>query len=125
MLAKLMTDIKDPYRNDIFEDESGHRVAVKRLYTPNAMGVSYVEYKSFFDSSLRFMPKEQFMEVFHWVDNFGSTDTFVRVDEVVEAPKKADKEAPKEEVPAKPADEANANGDDDHQQGQTPPKRMS
>jgi len=28
-------------------------------------------------------------------------------------------------VPAKPADEANANGGDDHRQGQTPPKRMS
>jgi hypothetical protein len=25
------------------------------------------------------MPKEQFLEYFHWVDNFGTTDTFVKV----------------------------------------------
>jgi hypothetical protein len=25
------------------------------------------------------MPKEQFLECFHWVDNFGTTDTFVKV----------------------------------------------
>lgn len=97
-----MTTIKDPYRNDVFEDEHGRRVAVKRLYTPNELGVSYVEYKNYDDSALRFMPKEQFMEVFHWVDNFGTTDTFVRLEEIVEASKQASKEpdtsaSPKEE----------------------------
>ena len=97
-----MTAMKDPYRNDVFEDEHGHRVAVKRLYTPNELGVSYVEYKNYDDSALRFMPKEQFMEVFHWVDNFGTTDTFVRLEEIAEAPKQAAKEldssaSPKEE----------------------------
>ena len=115
-----MTSIKDPYRNDVFEDEHGHRVAVKRLYTPNELGVSYVEYKNYDDSALRFMPKEQFMEVFHWVDNFGTTDTFVRLEEVVEAPKEAAKD--KEPDPsASPKEES------DQQQAAdtTPPKRIS
>ena len=117
MAIKLMTDMKDPYRNDIFEDEHGRRVAVKRLYTPNELGVSYVEYKNYDDSALRFMPKEQFMEVFHWVDNFGTTDTFVRLDEPVETPKAAAKEPD----PASPKEESG------HQQaGDTsPPKRIS
>ena len=112
-----MTDMKDPYRNDVFEDEHGHRVAVKRLYTPNELGVSYVEYKNYDDSALRFMPKEQFMEVFHWVDNFGTTDTFVRLDEPAETPKAAAKEPD----PASPKEESG------HQQaGDTsPPKRIS
>ena len=69
----------DPKRNDIFEDANGMKVAVKQLYPPNALGVSFVEYKNLSDSNLRFLPKEQFLEGFRWVDNFGSTDTFVKV----------------------------------------------
>jgi len=69
----------DPRRNDIFEDVNGVRVAVKQLYAPNALGVSFVEYKNLSDSNLRFLTKEQFLESFTWVDNFGSTDTFVKV----------------------------------------------
>jgi hypothetical protein len=69
----------DPRRNDIFEDANGVRVAVKQLHAPNALGVSFVEYKNLSDSNLRFLTKEQFLESFTWVDNFGSTDTFVKV----------------------------------------------
>ena len=69
----------DPIRNDIFEDANGVRVAIKQTYPPNALGVILVEYKNLSDSNLRFMPKEQFLECFHWVDNFGTTDTFVKV----------------------------------------------
>lgn len=68
----------DPRRNDIFEDASGVKVAVKQLYPPNALGVSFVEYKNLSDSNLRFLPKEQFLQSFRWVDNFGSIDTFMR-----------------------------------------------
>lgn len=69
----------DPTRNDIFEDANGVQIAVKQVYPPNALGVSLVEFKNLSDSNLRFMPKEQFLECFHWVDNFGTTDTFVKV----------------------------------------------
>jgi hypothetical protein len=69
----------DPIRNDVFEDANGVRVAVKQTYPPNALGVILVEYKNLSDSNLRFMPKEHFLECFHWVDNFGTTDTFVKV----------------------------------------------
>lgn len=69
----------DPKRNDIFQDANGVKVAVKQLYPPNTLGVSFVEYKNLSDSNLRFLPKEQFLEGFRWVDNFGSTDTFVKV----------------------------------------------
>jgi hypothetical protein len=113
-----MTAIKDPYRNDVFEDEHGRRVAVKRLYTPNELGVSYVEYKNYDDSALRFMPKEQFMEVFHWVDNFGTTDTFVRLEEPAEAPKEAAKEP---DSSASPKEESGQQQVADT----TPPKRIS
>jgi len=69
----------DPTRNDIFEDANGVQIAVKQVYPPNALGVTLVEYKNLSDSNLRFMPKEQFLDYFHWVDNFGTTDTFVKV----------------------------------------------
>jgi hypothetical protein len=71
--------MNDPIRNDIFEDANGVQVAVKQLYAPNALGVCFVEFKNLSDSNLRFMPKEQFLESFRWIDNFGSTDTFVKV----------------------------------------------
>jgi len=89
----------DPIRNDVFEDANGVRVAVKQTYPPNALGVSLVEYKNLSDSNLRFMPKEQFLECFHWVDSFGSTDTFVKVvaQKAEQLPQKGEPE--KEEAP--------------------------
>lgn len=98
----------DPIRNDIFEDANGVQIAVKQTYPPNALGVSLVEYKNLSDSNLRFMPKEQFLECFHWVDNFGSTDTFVKVAIQKVEPLAEKEEAEKEEAaPAEPeAEEA-------------------
>jgi hypothetical protein len=105
----------DPIRNDVFEDANGVRVAVKQTYPPNALGVILVEYKNLSDSNLRFMPKEQFLECFHWVDNFGSTDTFVKVvKQKVEQSPQEDK-SEKKDVPAAKAqaDEAIQPAQDD------------
>lgn len=98
----------DPIRNDIFEDANGLRVAVKQLYPPNALGVSFVEYKNLSDSNLRFLPKEQFLEGFSWVDNFGSTDTFVKV--IVEKEAKPPEEAGAAQ-PAQATEEPDANAE--------------
>lgn len=68
--------MSDPQRHDIFENENGARVAVRQVFPPNALGISYVEYKNLVDSNLRFLPIAEFMEQFKWVKNFGSTDTF-------------------------------------------------
>jgi hypothetical protein len=98
----------DPIRNDIFEDANGVKIAVKQTYPPNALGVRLVEYKNLSDSNLRFMPKEQFLECFRLVDNFGSTDTFVKVvmQKAEQLPQKGEPEN-KEDPPAEPeADEA-------------------
>ena len=95
----------DPRRNDVFEDANGLRVAVKQLYAPNALGVSFVEYKNLSDSNLRFLTKEQFLEIFHWVDNFGSTDTFVKVVLEKEAKSLEATAAAKAAKVAQPADE--------------------
>lgn len=109
----------DPKRNDIFQDANGVKVAVKQLYPPNALGVSFVEYKNLSDSNLRFLPKEQFLENFRWVDNFGSTDTFVKVvlekeaksieaeeaAKVAEATGESDSPAEATEAADKPADD--------------------
>jgi hypothetical protein len=61
------------------------------------------------------MPKEQFLECFHWVDNFGSTDTFVKVvKQKVEQSPQEDK-SEKKDVPAAKAqaDEAIQPAQDD------------
>jgi hypothetical protein len=68
--------MSNPQRHDIFEDENGARVAVRQVFPPNAMGISYIEYKNLSDSNLRFLPHAEFLEKFKWVDNFGTTDTF-------------------------------------------------
>jgi hypothetical protein len=95
----------DPRRNDVFEDANGFRVAVKELYAPNALGVSFVEYKNLSDSNLRFLTKEQFLEIFHWVYNFGSTYTFVKVVLEKEAKSLEATAAAKAAKVAQPADE--------------------
>ena len=109
----------DPKRNDIFEDANGMKVAVKQLYPPNALGVSFVEYKNLSDSNLRFLPKEQFLEGFRWVDNFGSTDTFVKVvlekeANSIEAEEaaKADEATAESDSPAEAAEAAEKPADD-------------
>ncbi len=68
-----------PQRHDIFEDENGARVAVNQVFPPNAMGITYVEYKNLTDSNLRFSTQIEFLERFKWVDNFGSTDTHIKI----------------------------------------------
>jgi hypothetical protein len=98
----------DPRRNDVFEDANGLRVAVKQLYAPNALGVSFVEYKNLSDSNLRFLTKEQFLEIFHWVDNFGSTDTFVKVVLEKEAKSLEATAAAKVAKAAQPAEESDS-----------------
>lgn len=65
-----------PRRHDIFEDENGTRVAVRQVFPPNALGISFVEYKNLVDSNLRFLPQSEFLEQFKWVENFDSADTF-------------------------------------------------
>lgn len=70
--------MSDPQRHDIFEDENGAKVAVRQVFPPNALGISYVEYKNLEDSNLRFLPLAEFMSGFKWVDNFGSTDLFTK-----------------------------------------------
>ena len=112
----------DPIRNDIFEDANGVKIAVKQTYPPNALGVSLVEYKNLSDSNLRFMPKEQFLECFRLVDNFGSTDTFVKVvmQKAERLPEKGEPE--NEETPsAEPeADEAIKSAPDDELRSAAP-----
>ena len=105
----------DPTRNDIFEDANGVQIAVKQVYPPNALGVTLVEYKNLSDSNLRFMPKEQFLEYFHWVDNFGTTDTFVKVvmQKAEQLPQEGESEG-EDAAPAEPkADEAIKPAQDD------------
>ena len=102
--------MSDPQRHDIFEDENGIRVAVRQIFPPNAMGVAYIEYKNLSDSNLRFLPHAEFLEKFKWVDNFGATDTFAKINAhaAVVAPAHA------EEAQEKAADEAKtAPGDSD------------
>ena len=113
----------DPIRNDVFEDANGVRVAVKQTYPPNALGISLVEYKNLSDSNLRFMTKEQFLESFHWVDNFGSTDTFVKVvKKKAEQLPQQEEEPKKEDAPAAEpqADEAIQPSQDDGLRSATP-----
>jgi len=70
--------MNNPQRHDIFEDENGARVAVRQVFPPNALGVTYVEYKNLIDSNLRFLPQADFLEQYKWVDNFDSIDTHTK-----------------------------------------------
>jgi len=91
--------MNNPQRHDIFEDENGTRVAVRQVFPPNALGVTYVEYKNLIDSNLRFLPQADFLEQYKWVDNFDSIDTHTKVSaqnpaEATKNPAEAQKESP-------------------------------
>jgi hypothetical protein len=112
----------NPIRNDVFEDANGVRVAVKQTYPPNALGITLVEYKNLSDSNLRFMTKEQFLECFHWVDNFGTTDTFVKVVMQKAGQLPQEEKSDKKDVPAAEpqADEAIKPSQDDELKSAAP-----
>ena len=91
--------MNNPQRHDIFEDENGARVAVRQVFPPNALGVTYVEYKNLIDSNLRFLPQANFLEQYKWVDNFDSIDTYAKVitqnhAEAIKNPAEVQKESP-------------------------------
>ena len=91
--------MNNPQRHDIFEDENGTKVAVRQVFPPNALGVTYVEYKNLIDSNLRFLPQADFLEQYKWVDNFDSIDTHTKVStqphaEATKNPAEAQKESP-------------------------------
>ena len=86
--------MSDPQRHDIFEDENGARVAVRQVFPPNALGISYVEYKNLIDSNLRFLPIAEFMEKFKWVKNFDSADTFTMTNSLGESNEVSDASDP-------------------------------
>ena len=108
--------MSDPQRHDIFEDEHGVRVAVRQLFPPNAVGVVYVEYKNLSDSNLRFLPQADFLEKFKWVENFGSTDTFIKTSahEAVIAPTHDTDESEQEGL----KEEKSSSGDSDKPLGE-------
>jgi len=105
--------MNNPQRHDIFEDENGARVAVRQVFPPNALGVTYVEYKNLTDSNLRFLPQADFLQQYKWVDNFDSIDTHAKVSaqnhaEATKNPAEAQKESPEgsEEPVSEIADES-------------------
>jgi hypothetical protein len=104
--------MNNPQRHDIFEDENGTRVAVRQVFPPNAVGVTYVEYKNLIDSNLRFLPQADFLEQYKWVDNFDSIDTHAKVStqnpaEATKNPAETQKASPEgsEEAVSEVADE--------------------
>jgi hypothetical protein len=110
--------MSDPQRHDIFEDENGVRVAVRQVFPPNALGISYVEYKNLVDSNLRYLPLAEFMNGFKWADNFGSTDLFTKTmsgqvsETLTNAPETEAKGDSEYESPAEVQGEAGASDED-------------
>jgi len=91
--------MNNPQRHDIFEGKNGARVAVRQVFPPNALGVTYVEYKNLNNSNLHFLPQADFLEQYKLVDNFDSIDTHTKVSpqnhaEAIKNPAEAQKESP-------------------------------
>lgn len=76
--------MNDPQRNDIFADANGVRVAIKQLFPPNALGISFVEFKVLNGFNLEYLPKNQFLEKYVLVSTFDSVDTFSRPSDIPE-----------------------------------------
>jgi hypothetical protein len=74
--------MNDPQRNDIFADANGVRVAIKQLFPPNALGISFVEFKVLNGFNLEYLPKNQFLDKYALVSTFDSVDTFSRPSDI-------------------------------------------
>jgi hypothetical protein len=77
--------MNDPQRNDIFADANGARVAIKQLFPPNALGISFVEFKALNGFNLEYLSKNQFLEKYALVSTFDSVDTFTRPSDIPES----------------------------------------
>jgi hypothetical protein len=69
--------MRNPQRNDVYINADGEKVVVNNVMAANPAGVQFLEYKSIGSPELHFVPVQEFVEQFEFVETFASFDIYI------------------------------------------------
>jgi len=69
--------MRNPQRNDVYKNADGAKLVVNRILDPNLAGVQFLEYKPIGSLELYFVPVQEFVEQFEFVETFASFDIYI------------------------------------------------
>ena len=69
--------MRNPQRNDVYINTEGAKIVVNNVMAPNPAGVQFLEYKLIGSPELHFVPVQEFIEQFEFVETFASFDIYI------------------------------------------------
>ena len=69
--------MRNPQRNDVYINADGEKVVVNNVMAANPAGVQFLEYKPIGSPELHFVPVQEFVEQFEFVETFASFDIYI------------------------------------------------
>ena len=69
--------MRNPQRNDVYINADGEKVVVNNVMAANPAGVQFLEYKLIGSPELHFVPVQEFVEQFEFVETFASFDIYI------------------------------------------------
>ena len=69
--------MRTPQRNDVYANPEGQKVVVNNVLAPNANGTQVLEFKQIGATELYFLPLDEFVEKYEFVETFASFDTYL------------------------------------------------
>jgi len=69
--------MRNPQRNDMYVNPEGAKAVVNNVMVPNPAGVQFLEYKLIGSPKLYFLPVQEFVEQFEFVETFASFDIYI------------------------------------------------
>jgi len=69
--------MRNPRRNDVYKNADGAKLVINRILDPNLAGVQFLEYKPIGSPELYFVPVQEFVEQFEFVETFASFDIYI------------------------------------------------
>ena len=69
--------MRNPQRNDVYINADGAKAVVNNVMAPNTAGVQFLEYKLIGSPKLYFLPVQEFVEQFEFVETFASFDIYI------------------------------------------------
>ena len=69
--------MRNPQRNDVYVNPEGAKAVINNVMAPNTAGVQFLEYKLIGSPELFFLPVQEFVEQFEFVETFASFDIYI------------------------------------------------
>ncbi len=69
--------MRNPQRNDVYVNPEWSKAVVNNVIAPNTAGVTFLQYKLIGSPELYFLPVQEFVEQFEFVETFASVDIYI------------------------------------------------